>query len=59
MFFVVVFCINTQTDQNRANRIYFNDEKKNMDLVEKIFVSGVCGPLVHVSTLLVIRNGLS
>ena len=40
MFFVVVFCINTQTDQNRADRIYFNDEKKNMDLVEKIFVSG-------------------
>ena len=30
MFFVVVFCINTQTDQNGANRVYFNDEKKNM-----------------------------
>ena len=48
MFFVVVFCINTQTDQNRADRIYFNDEKKNMDLVEKIFVS-VCvgGPCIY------------
>ena len=40
MFFVVVFCINTQTDQNGANRVYFNDENKNRDLVEKIFVSG-------------------